>query len=92
MKLNQTISSKLLMATLHPTFILIFTNTLTVIYFAVKKGKFSVYSQVLKVGNLHNYTPGIYADGFLVFVFPFVHSYVRPYFRHVRRICVKDLR
>ena len=23
------------------------------------------------------YTPGIYADGYIVFAFPFVHSYVR---------------
>ena len=39
------------------------------------------------------YTPGIYADGYyIVFVFPFVHSYVRSYFRHVRGICVKVLR
>ena len=43
-----------------------------------------------------NYTPGIYADGYIVFVFPFVCSsvcmFVRSYFRHVCRICVKVLR
>ena len=45
------------------------------------------------------YTPGIYAEGYIVFVFPFVRSSVRPfvcsfvrsYFRHVCRICVKVL-
>ena len=48
----------------------------------------------------HNYTPGIYAEGYIVFVFPFVcssvrmfvSSFVRSYFRHVRGICVKVLR
>ena len=47
-----------------------------------------------------NYTPGIYADGYIVFAFPFVRSsvrmfvssFVRSYFRHVRGICVKVLR
>ena len=43
-----------------------------------------------------NYTPGIYADGYIVFVFPFIRLYVclfvRSYFRHVCRICVKVLR
>ena len=42
------------------------------------------------------YTPGIYAEGYIVFVFPFVCSSVRmfvcSYFRHVRGICVKVLR
>ena len=46
------------------------------------------------------YTPGIYADGYIVFAFPFVRSsvnmfvssFVRSYFRHVRGICVKVLR
>ena len=42
------------------------------------------------------YTPGIFADGYIVFVFPFVCSSVRmfvsSYFRHVRGICVKVLR
>ena len=38
------------------------------------------------------YTPGIYAEGYIVFVFPFVCSYVPSYFRHVRGICVKVLR
>ena len=41
------------------------------------------------------YTPGIYAEGYIVFVFPFVGSsvcmFVRSYFRHVCRICVKVL-
>ena len=41
---------------------------------------------------IHYYTPGIYADGYIVFVFPFVCSFVRSYFRHVCRICVKVLR
>ena len=46
------------------------------------------------------YTPGIYADGYIVFAFPFVRSSIRmfvssfvcSYFRHVRGICVKVLR
>ena len=47
-----------------------------------------------------NYTPGIYAEGYIVFVFPFVRSYVRSfvcsfvrsYFLPSRGICVKVLR
>ena len=38
---------------------------------------------------IYNYTPGIYADGYIVFAFPFVRSYVRSF---VRGICVKVLR
>ena len=50
------------------------------------------------------YTPGIYAEGYIVFVFPFVRSYVRSfvclfvrsfvrsYFLPSRGICVKVLR
>ena len=45
-------------------------------------------------------TPGIYAEGYIVFVFPFVRSYVRmfvrsfvrSYFLPSRGICVKVLR
>ena len=47
-----------------------------------------------------HYTPGIYAEGYIVFVFPFVRSYVRMFvrsfvrtsFRHVEcasKFCVK---
>ena len=40
-----------------------------------------------------NYTPGIYADGYIVFAFPFVCSFVgwlvRSLFRNVRGIYVK---
>ena len=32
---------------------------------------------LLKVNLPSNYTPGIYADGYIVFAFPFVRSYVR---------------
>ena len=51
-----------------------------------------------------DYTPGIYAEGYIVFVFPFVRSYVRSfvcsfvrsfvrsYFLPSRGICVKVLR
>ena len=40
-----------------------------------------------------NYTPGIYADGYIVFAFPFVRSSVRMFVRSfVRGICVKVLR
>ena len=50
--------------------------------------------------NNDNYTPGIYAEGYIVFVFPFVRSYVRmfvrsfvrSYFLPSRGICVKVLR
>ena len=28
-----------------------------------------------------DYTPGIYADGYIVFAFPFVRSYVRSFVR-----------
>ena len=53
---------------------------------------------------LFHYTPGIYAEGYIVFVFPFVRSYVRSfvcsfvrsfvrsYFLPSRGICVKVLR
>ena len=44
-----------------------------------------------------NYTPGIYADGYIVFAFPFVLSSVRMFVSSfvrsfVRGICVKVLR
>ena len=43
-----------------------------------------------------DYTPGIYAEGYIVFVFPFVCSLVRSFVctsvRHVCRICLKVLR
>ena len=29
-------------------------------------------------GSTHYYTPGIYAEGYIVFVFPFVCSFVLP--------------
>ena len=35
------------------------------------------------------YTPGIYAEGYIVFVFPFVCLFVRLYFRPVRGITSK---
>ena len=39
------------------------------------------------------YTPGIYADGYIVFAFPFVRSSVRMFVSSfVRGICVKVLR
>ena len=45
---------------------------------------------------LTHYTPGIYAEGYIVFVFPFVCSFVcsfvRSYFLPSRGICVKVLR
>ena len=30
---------------------------------------------------IYHYTPGIYADGYIVFAFPFVRSYVRSFVR-----------
>ena len=37
------------------------------------------------------YIPGIYAEGYIVFVFPFIRSYVRSYFRPFRGITLKVL-
>ena len=67
------------------------------------------YLPFISVENVtSNYTPGIYAEGYIVFVFPFVRSYVRmfvrsfvgsfvrsfvrSYFLPSRGICVKVLR
>ena len=36
----------------------------------------------------NNYTPGIYAEGYIVFVFPFVRSYVRSFIRSFVRTSV----
>ena len=40
---------------------------------------------------IYLYTPGIYAEGYIVFALTFVRSYVRSFvtFRHVRRIYLK---
>ena len=35
------------------------------------------------------YTPGIYAEGYIVFVFPFACLSIRSWFRHVRGITSK---
>ena len=47
-------------------------------------------------GPFSSYTPGINAEGYIVFVFPFVCSFVclfvRSYFLPSREICVKVLR
>ena len=60
-----------------------------------------LFSHMQKEGtHTCNYTPGIYAEGYIVFVFPFVRSYVRmfvrsfvrSYFLPSRGICVKVLR
>ena len=42
--------------------------------------------------NLHVciYTPGIYADGYIVFAFPFVRSYVRSFVRSLVRFFVRN--
>ena len=37
-----------------------------------------------------NYTPGIYADGYIVFAFPFVRSYVRSFVRSLVRFFVRN--
>ena len=31
--------------------------------------------------NMANYTPSIYAEGYIVFAFPFIRSYVRSFVR-----------
>ena len=36
------------------------------------------------------YTPGIYADGYIVFAFPFVRSYVRSFVRSLVRFFVRN--
>ena len=55
-----------------------------------------IFVQTSHACVVYVYTPGIYAEGYIVFVFPFVCSSVRmfvcSYFRHVRGICVKVLR
>ena len=71
---------------------------------AVQPGLCRTWSETPKTGFLttrliyiSGYTPGIYAEGYIVFVFPFVRSsvcmfvcsFLRSYFR---RICVKVLR
>ena len=38
----------------------------------------------------HSYTPGIYADGYIVFAFPFVRSYVRSFVRSLVRFFVRN--
>ena len=68
----------------------------------VKKGCKDQEMKLSEIAHLCsiNYTPGIYADGYIVFVFPFVRSYVRSFvcsfvrtsFRHVEfasKFCVK---
>ena len=55
------------------------------------------FAPIMTVFCLHIYTPGIYADGYIVFAFPFVcslvgsfvRSLVRSLFRNVRGIYVK---
>ena len=61
----------------------------TVIFHGCKNGYFQ-----LKLLDI--YTPGIYADGYLVFAFPFVRSYVRMFVRNsvtfvefASKFCVK---
>ena len=63
-----------------------------------------VISMHMHMKNGDSYTPGIYAEGYIVFVFPFVRSFVRSfvcsfvrsfvrsYFLPSRGICVKVLR
>ena len=38
---------------------------------------------------IHIYIPGIYAEGYIVFVFPFVCSYFLPSLEFVSKFCVK---
>ena len=70
------------------------------IYFCFLFLFFLISISHFKVMNIDIYTPGIYAEGYIVFVFPFVCSYVRSfvcsfvrsYFLPSRGICVKVLR
>ena len=43
-----------------------------------------------QIHNLCSYTPGIYAEGYIVFVFPFVRSYVRMFVRSFVRLFVRS--
>ena len=47
------------------------------------------FSHRLSVHLLFRYTPGINAEGYIVFVFPFVRSYVRMFVRSFVRLFVR---
>ena len=66
----------------------------TVKFSKLKTVSLANFSKLSKKLNLNPvYTPGIYADGYIVFAFPFVRSSVRMFVRSfVRGICVKVLR
>ena len=49
-------------------------------YTEIDESKVGLSKKVnVKTCNSNCYTPGIYADGYIVFVFPFVRSYVRSF-------------
>ena len=41
------------------------------------------------LASSHLYTPGIYAEGYIVFVFPFICSLVRSFVEFASKFCVK---
>ena len=43
--------------------------------------KFYIWIPCQKIAYPYFYTPGIYADGYIVFAFPLVRSYVRSFVR-----------
>ena len=46
----------------------------------------------MKRFKLADYTPGIYADGYIVFAFPFVRSSVRMFVRSLVRSLFRNVR
>ena len=46
--------------------------------------------ETIQVSLVYYYTPGIYADGYIVFAFPFVRSYVRSSVRSLVRFFVRN--
>ena len=62
----------------------------------VSSKRLSIFYLILLVYINNSYTPGIYADEYIVFAFPFVHSYVRMFVRNsvtfvefASKFCVK---
>ena len=54
---------------------------------SVFSGRYHIMSNDSLVNNC--YTPGIYADGYIVFAFPFVCSLVRSFVEFASKFCVK---
>ena len=62
---------------------------------AAEKRLKSVIFKLLVLSYMHTtlyYTPGIYADGYIVFAFPFVRSSVRMFVRSLVRSLFRNVR